>query len=111
MPRIRILQTAYFWDSQEKILVKRNQDLGNLISSIFVFFYFLLFTFGVSGSVYPILRESDLNWLGYISSIISSLGYIANRWWLIIILFLISLTLTLVLSLIFTKTSPESLLT
>lgn len=111
MPRIRILQTAYFWDSQEKILVKRNQDLGNLISSIFVFFYFLLFTFGVSGSVYPILRESDLNWLGYISSIISSLGYIANRWWLIIILFLISLTLTLVLSLIFTKTSPESLRT
>ncbi len=105
MPRIRILQTAYFWDSQEKILVKRNQDLGNLISCIFVFFYYLLFVFGVSGSVYPLLREADLNWLGYISSIVSSLGYIANRWWLIIILFLLALILTLALSLLFTKTS------
>lgn len=105
MPRIRIMQATYFWDSQEKNLVKRNQDLANLISCIFIFFCFLLFVFGVSGSLYPILRESDLNWLGYISGIVNSLGYIANRWWLIFLLFLLSLMLTLALSLLFTKTS------
>jgi hypothetical protein len=105
MPKIRILQAAYFWDSQEKSLIKRNQDLGNLISCVFVFFYYLLFVFGVSGAVYPILQEADLYWLGYISGIINSLGYIANRWWFIIILFLIALILTFGLSMLFTKTS------
>ncbi len=105
MPRIRLLQATYFWDSQEKILVKRNQDLSNLISCVFVFFYYLLFVFGVSGAVYPILREADLYWLGYVSNIVNSLGFIANRWWLIIILFLLALILTLGLSMLFTKTS------
>lgn len=105
MPSIRILQSVYFWESQEKILKKKNQDLGNLITSIFMFFYYLLFVFGVSGAVYPTLREADLNWLGYISSIVSSLGYIANRWWLIFIIFLLTLILTLGLSMLFTKTS------
>ena len=103
-----IIEAAYIWDSHKRGIRKRNQDFGNIIASMIIFFYFLLFVFGVSGGVYPLLRNYDLTFLGYRSGIVNFIGFIANRWWLIFLIFLISLAITVPLSFIITKTSIGS---
>ena len=103
-----LVQNTYIWDRKQKSYGKRNQEMGNIIAMFFLFVYFLVFLFSVSGKFYPVLKTTDLNWLGYISGIVNSLGYITKRWWLIFILFFVSLLCCLVFVLLLTKTSIGS---
>ncbi len=60
--------------------------------------------FGMSGGVYPYLRSADLQLLGKISGGVNALGYIANRWWLIFVLFFVFLCATILLTFLLTRT-------
>ncbi|MHA1347593.1 MAG: hypothetical protein ACTSVO_03035 [Candidatus Heimdallarchaeaceae archaeon] len=99
-----ILQIIFPWDKDKTIIKKRNHELGEFVSIIFVFFYFLLYMFGISGGVYPYLRSADLQFLGNISDGIEALGFIANRWWLIFVLFFVFLCVTILLTFLLTRT-------
>lgn len=99
-----ILQIIFPWDKEEEINKKRNHELGEFISILFVFFYYLLYMFGMSGGVYPYLRSADLQLLGKISGGVNALGYIANRWWLIFVLFFVFLCATILLTFLLTRT-------
>ncbi|MHA1202148.1 MAG: hypothetical protein ACTSQ4_06485 [Candidatus Heimdallarchaeaceae archaeon] len=99
-----ILQIIFLWDKDEEINKKRNHELGEFISILFVFFYYLLYMFGMSGGVYPYLRSADLQLLGKISGGVNTLGYIANRWWLICVLFFVFLCVTILLTFLLTRT-------
>ena len=103
-----LVQNTYIWDKKQRAYGRKNQEMGNIISMFFLFVYFLIFAFTTSGKFYPILRTTDLNWLGQISGIVNALGYITERWWLIFILFFISLALCVVLTLLLTRTSIGS---
>ncbi|MHA1668683.1 MAG: hypothetical protein ACTSUR_08500 [Candidatus Heimdallarchaeaceae archaeon] len=107
----RVLQADYFWDKREKSIIKKNRELGNIVEYFFVFCFFLLFVFGISGGIYPTLKDLDDQILGKTSSIVATLGYIANRWWLIFLLFFISLMLISLLSLVVSRTKVRDLLT
>ena len=98
-----IVEAIYLWDSQKTRMRKRNQDLANIIATLMIFFYFLLFFFGLSGGVYPFLRDYDLTFLGYKSGIVNFLGFIANRWWLIFLIFLVSLLVIIPLTFLLTR--------
>ncbi|MCK4895649.1 MAG: ABC transporter ATP-binding protein, partial [Candidatus Heimdallarchaeota archaeon] len=74
-----------------------------------VFFSYLLYMFGLSGGVYPYLKSADLQFLGKISDGVNALGYIANRWWLIFVLFLVFLCVTIILTFLLTRTSFNKL--
>ena len=104
----QLIQNTYIWDKKERSFGKKNQEMGNILSMFFLFVYFLIYLFSVSGKFYPILKTTDINYLGYISGIVTSLGYITERWWLIFILFLFSLVFCLVLILLLTKTRLSS---
>ncbi len=99
-----ILQIIFPWDKEKEINKKRNHELGEFISILFVFFYYLLYMFGMSGGVYPYLRSADLQLLGKISGGVNALGYIANRWWLIFVLFFVFLCATILLTFLLTRT-------
>ncbi len=99
-----IIEAVYLWDSQKTRMRKRNQDFANVIATFMIFFYFLLFIFGLSGGVYPLLREYDLTFLGYRSGIVNFLGFIANRWWFIFLIFLFSLLVIIPLTFLLTRT-------
>ncbi|NPD89444.1 MAG: hypothetical protein HGN29_12060 [Asgard group archaeon] len=99
-----IIEAVYLWDSQKIRMRKKNQDFADVIATIMIFFYFLLFIFGISGGTYPILREYDLTFLGYRSGIVDFLGFIANRWWFIFLIFLFSLVVIIPLTFLITKT-------
>ncbi len=99
-----ILQIIFPWDKEKEINKKRNHELGEFISILFVFFYYLLYMFGMSGGVYPYLRSADLQLLGKISGGVNALGYIANRWWLIFVLFFVLLCATILLTFLLTRT-------
>jgi hypothetical protein len=99
-----ILQIIFPWDKNKEINKKRNHELGEFISILFVFFYYLLYMFGMSGGVYPYLRSADLQLLGKISGGVNALGYIANRWWLIFVLFFVFLCATILLTFLLTRT-------
>jgi hypothetical protein len=98
-----ILQIIFPWDKNKEINKKRNHELGEFISILFVFFYYLLYMFGMSGGVYPYLRSADLQLLGKISGGVNALGYIANRWWLIFVLFFVFLCATILLTFLLTR--------
>ena len=106
-----IVQLTLPWDNQDDVTKKRNSELAELISFIFAFFYYLLYIFGISGGVYPYLYSADIQFLGYESRIVSFLGFIANRWWLIILLFIVFLCITIVLSFLLTRTNFNKLRT
>ncbi|MHA2357244.1 MAG: hypothetical protein ACXABK_00560 [Candidatus Heimdallarchaeaceae archaeon] len=106
-----VVEAIYLWDSKKVSSRKNNREFGNLISVFILFLYFLLFIFAVSGAVYPLLRDSDLILLGYKSGIVETLGYVANRWWLIFLLFLLSLIITTCLTFLLSKTRTGSFLT
>ena len=99
-----ILQIIFPWDKNKEINKKRNHELGEFISILFVFFYYLLYMFGMSGGVYPYLKSADLQLLGKISGGVNALGYIANRWWLIFVLFFVFLCATILLTFLLTRT-------
>ncbi|MCG3223226.1 MAG: hypothetical protein H7647_02080, partial [Candidatus Heimdallarchaeota archaeon] len=69
-----------------------------------VFFYYLLYMFGMSGGMYPFLRSADLQFLEKISDGVNILGYITNRWWLIFVLFFVFLCATILLTFLLTRT-------
>jgi hypothetical protein len=100
-----IVEAVFPWERQQKALVKKNQEIGNLIVINFVFTYFLLFVFTVLGKLYPLLRNMDMNLLGYKSRLVSVLGYLVYNWWISIILFFVSLLITIFLSMLITRTS------
>ena len=104
----QLVQNTYIWDRKQRSYGKRNQEMGNIISMFFLFVYFLIYLFTVSGKFYPILKATDINWLGQISGIVYTLGYITERWWLIFILFFVSLAFCIVLILLLTRTSIGS---
>jgi hypothetical protein len=99
-----IVEAVYLWDSQKVRMRKRNQDFANIIATFLIFFYFLLFIFGLSGRVYPLLRDYDITFLGYRSAIVKFLGFIANRWWFIFLIFLFSLIVIIPLTFLITRT-------
>ncbi|MCK5304992.1 MAG: hypothetical protein KAJ72_07065 [Candidatus Heimdallarchaeota archaeon] len=99
-----ILQIIFPWDKDENISKKRNHELGEFVTILFVFFSYLLYMFGLSGGVYPYLKSADLQFLGKISDGVNALGYIANRWWLIFVLFLVFLFVTTLLTFLLTRT-------
>ncbi len=99
-----ILQIIFPWDKGNTISKKRNHELGEFVAILVVFFYYLLYMFGISGGVYPYLRTADLQFLGKISDGVNILGYIANRWWLIFVLFFVFLCVTILLTFLLTRT-------
>jgi len=99
-----ILQIIFPWDKDNTISKKRNHELGEFVAILFVFFYYLLYMFGISGGVYPYLRTADFQFLGKISDGVNTLGYIANRWWLIFVLFFVFLCVTILLTFLLTRT-------
>lgn len=103
-----LVQNTNIWDKKERAYGRKNQEMGNIISMFFLFVYFLIFVFTISGKFYPILETTDQNWLGQISGIVNALGYITERWWLIFILFFVSLVSCIVLTLLITRTSLGS---
>lgn len=58
----------------------------------------------MSGGMYPFLRSADLQFLEKISNGVNTLGYIANRWWLIFVLFFVFLCVTILLTFLLTRT-------
>ncbi len=99
-----ILQIIFPWDKGNTISKKRNYELGEFVAILVVFFYYLLYMFGISGGVYTYLRTADLQFLGKISDGVNILGYIANRWWLIFVLFFVFLCVTILLTFLLTRT-------
>ena len=104
-----ILQIIFPWDKDNTISKKRNHELGEFVAILFVFFYYLLYMFSISGGVYPYLRSADLQFLGKISDGVNTLGYIANRWWLIFVLFFVFLCVTILLTFLLTRTRLNKL--
>ena len=104
-----IIEAVYAWEKEQKALVKKNQELGNLILINFVFTYFLLFVFTILGKLYPLLRNMDMNLLGYKSWLVQALGYLVYNWWISILLFFLSLMITIFLSMIITRTNIGAL--
>ncbi|MCG3216986.1 MAG: hypothetical protein KAS63_09705 [Candidatus Heimdallarchaeota archaeon] len=103
-----LIESMYLWDKKQRTGSKRNQEMGNIISIFFIFLFFLVYTFTISGKLYPILRNTDLNWLGIESGLVRALGFITHAWWLIFLLFLVSLLLCIFLSFLLTKTKIGS---
>jgi DNA-directed RNA polymerase subunit N (RpoN/RPB10) len=99
-----IIQIIFPWDKDSTISKKKNHELGEFISILFVFFYYLLYMFGMSGGMYPFLRSADLQFLEKISDGVNILGYITNRWWLIFVLFFVFLCVTILLTFLLTRT-------
>ncbi len=104
-----IIQIIFPWDKNSTINKKKNYELGEFISILFVFFYYLLYMFGMSGGMYPFLRSADLQFLEKISDGVIILGYIANRWWLIFVLFFVFLSITILLTFLLTRTKFNKL--
>ncbi|MBY9001719.1 MAG: hypothetical protein KGD64_12450 [Candidatus Heimdallarchaeota archaeon] len=102
-----MIHLRFAWDKDDKIETRRNHELGEIISVLFAFFYYLLYMFGISGGVYPYLQSADLQFMGRVSGIVNILGFVANRWWLICVLFIVFLCLTSILTFIITKTRPD----
>ena len=100
-----IIEAVFPWEKQQKAVMKKNQELGNLFKINFVFTFFLLFVFTVLGKLYPLLRILDMNFLGYKSWLVESLGYLVYNWWISIVLFFSASIITIFLSLLVTKTS------
>ncbi len=100
-----IIEAVFPWEKQQKALSKKNEELGNLITINFIFTYFLLFVFTILGKLYPLLRNMDVNLLGYKSWLVRALGYLVYNWWISIIIFLVSLAITIFLSLLITRTN------
>ncbi|OLS30033.1 MAG: hypothetical protein HeimAB125_20750 [Candidatus Heimdallarchaeota archaeon AB_125] len=100
-----IIETVFPWEKQQKAISKKNQEIGILITINFIFTYFLLFVFTILGKLYPLLRNMDINLLGYKSWLVQALGYLVYNWWISIILFFVSLIIAIILSLLMTRTS------
>lgn len=102
-----LIQPIYPWNRSKVAMKKRNQGLGNIISLNFIFLYYLLFVFVISGRVYPVLRQADVNLLGHVSTLVLSLRFLVFNWWISIILFFIILVVTFVITALITKTRPS----
>ncbi len=100
-----LIQPVYPWNRQKKAIKRRNQGLGNIISLIFIFLYYLLFVFVVSGKIYSVLRQTDINLLGVVSGPVLVLRYLVFNWWISILLFLFSLLVTFLFIALITKTN------
>ena len=103
-----LIQSLYPWDSKKKVLIKKNPGLGNIFTLIVVFTYFLLFIFTVAGKLYPVLRDTDVTFLGQKSGLVSALGYLVYNWGVSVVLFLVALLLTTILSAAIAKTGIKS---
>ena len=104
-----LIQAVYPWTRNKVALKKKNQDLGNIISLNFIFLYLLLFLFVTSGKIYPILRQIDINILGYISSLVLLLRYLVFNWWISVLLFLFSVIIMFLFVELITRTNLRSL--
>ena len=102
-----LIQPVYPWNKSKNIIKRKNQGLGNIISLNFIFLYFLLFIYVVSGKIYPALRQADINLLGHISGLVYGLRFLVFNWWWSIVLFLVSFILAIFLTALITKTKPE----
>ena len=102
-----LIQPLYPWSKPESSIKNRNQGLGSLISLNFIFLYFLLFIYVSSGKIYPALRLADINLLGHLSALVIGLRYLVFNWWLSIILFFVSLAITITFTSLITKTKPS----
>lgn len=99
-----LIQPIYPWDRTKLAMKKRNQGLGNFILINIVFLYYLLFVFVISGKIYPILRQADINLLGEISPIVSLLRFLVFNWWISIILFFVTIIITFLYTALVTRT-------
>ncbi|MHA1197983.1 MAG: hypothetical protein ACTSQF_01315 [Candidatus Heimdallarchaeaceae archaeon] len=99
-----LIQPVYPWNRSKVVMKKRNQGLGNIISLNFIFLYYLLFVFVLSGKIYPVLRNADVNLLGHVSNLVLFLRFLVFNWWISVILFFITLIVTFVFTALITKT-------
>ena len=102
-----LIQPLYPWNRSKTTMTKRNQELGNIISLNLIFLYYLLFVYVISGKLYPTLREADISFLGHLSGIVSGLRFLVFNWWISIILFLITLIITIAFTALITRTRPS----